>query len=151
MEFQFNDQIEREFLLLGFDNAKEILIAGQPLFSFYYARTILPIKNTWILGYDRVEFGFVLAEPDKSCSSYLRMISGSNDNRKPRRDQEDKVIFRFTHLLGLFPTKQAMIEMIELEERSRVRHAAAVFAELTVARNERIRGPSKDGANLRPF
>jgi hypothetical protein len=151
MDFQFNDQINREFLLLGFDNAKEILLAGQPLFSFYYARTVLPIKNAWILGYDRIEFGFVLAEPDKGCTSYLRMITASNDNRKPRRDQEDKVAFRFTHLSGVFPNKHAIIEMIELEERSRIRHAAAIFAELTLARNERIRGPSNDRANLRPF
>jgi hypothetical protein len=151
MDFQFNDQIEREFLLLGFDNPKEILLTGHPLFSFFYASAVLPIKNTWILGYDRVEFGFVLAEPDKSCSSYLRMITASNDNHKPRRDEEDRVVFRFTHLSGPFPTKQAMTRMIELEERCRIRHAAAVFAELTLARNERIRGPSKDGANLRPF
>jgi hypothetical protein len=151
MEFQFNDQIEREFLILGFDNAKDILLSGQPLFSFYYARTVLPIKNTWILGYDRIEFGFVLAEPNKSCSSYIRMITASNDNRKPRRDEEDKVIFRFSHLSGQFPTKQAMTRMIELEERSRIRHAAAIFAELTLARNERIRGPSNGSTNLRSF
>jgi hypothetical protein len=151
MDFQFNDQIANEFLLLGFDNPKEILAAGQALFSFYHAGTVVPIKNTWILGYDRIEFGFMLAAPDKHCSSYLRMVSASNNNCKPRRDEEDNSVFRFTHLSGPFPTKEAMINMIELEERGRIRHAAAMFSELTLARHERIRGPSKGRSDLRPF
>ena len=89
----FNEKIDAEFKQMGFENAKELFANAQPILSFLFVEAKIPVKDTWALGYDYVDFVFRLNEPTKESPFYIKHITASTGKSKEYKDVEDKTFW----------------------------------------------------------
>ena len=149
LQISYNSQLDNEFKSLGFYNGMEIFDNAKPFGAFLISRTIVPVK-AWALCYDRVEFFFMIAPPDRGCDDYVRAVRATTGRQCGFRDEEDQTTLWYSYLSNSIPTKNEIIARIELIERCKIQYAPAVLTSLLIHRKERQRDRFDKGQNKAP-
>jgi len=127
---KFNDKIDAEFKQLGFNNGREIFATAELLFDFKYMYAVVPVKDTWALGYDQVNFTFVLTEPTKEWPNYISFIRATTDRKNGFANDEDRTTLLSTSSNPPLSTKDEMmakIHKIEREKFLRYKEVGKIF------------------------
>jgi len=109
---EFNEKIDAEFKQFGFQNGKEIFSTADLLFDFKYMYAVVPVRDSWILGYDRVNFMFVLTNPTKEWPHYIHMIRATTGRERDFPNEEDRTTLYSSYLNPPLSTKDEMIQKI---------------------------------------
>lgn len=137
---EYNEQLDREFKAFGFDDGSVILATRTDFMGSVHCFKSIPAIGTWALGYDAVEFGFVIRQPDERSKNFIRYIAARSERKSGYRRWEDRSVTFWSELHPARETMASMMEKIWQLERQKILFAPAIMSSLLQQRIERMAG-----------